>query len=575
MVFGQPTQPPETPTIEHQDVLTLSHEDQRLFITAESGSASLPPGKEDNSQGVVEENAYEPIACSISRVIESSMEIYDMEKPYGGQEAYPEDFLSDLQGHPADSTETSTYWDDAFWALELEGVPCDTIRDNFLDEDKAVTGSSLGNQDTDEFLFLVEGFEMPDIGSPSGIRPRETSTEYQEGVNMPDDAIDFLKETRNNSLIRGHRSLSHVEPQGAPSAFTEQMQFLNGSAPTPETINGEVMIIEGSSNSSDFGDSTLNMTAEQSSRAGSQHRVQFRTPLITGTNSGEAMVMEDSGGYSGASNASELAPEIAADQRPWEGSQARARPQTPIITDTSNAKAIAIEGSSDASDASYLSDFPDITTNQRPREGPQPRARSRTPIITDTNNGEAIVIEDSSDLSDVSDLSELPSDITTDQRTWAGSQSRVRSRRLRVMDGMVQWSDTCLAKTNKTTAQKIWTDAQNLWKSTQAIECLAKNKEVKKFDKMMTKARGRIQRNEHTVTVQVAEKLYCEFKKTLPHLKRKLQSSKQRKILKTLDSTLKDLYTLVEVTAVMTELPEGDGHKDDSDYKPRGATRKV
>ncbi|ENI00453.1 hypothetical protein COCC4DRAFT_150483 [Bipolaris maydis ATCC 48331] len=475
MIFGQPTKPPETPTIEHQEVLTHSHEDQRLLRTAESGSASIPPGKGDNLQAVVTANAYEAIACSISHVIEPSMEICEKEKPHEGQQAYPDDSISDPQGHPDDSIETSTCWDDAVWAFEHEKLPCDIIRDDFLDEGQTGTENLLGNQAIDKFLSLVEGFEMPGMGSPSNVGPRETSVQYKKSINMSDDATDLLKETRSSSIIRDHRSPSYGEPQEAPSAPTEQMEFLNGSVPiTTDTINGEVIAIEDSTNASDISDSPSNITA---------------------------------------------------DQRPW--------------------------------------------------ADPQPRARSQTPIIIDTNNGEAIVIEDSSDSSDISDSSDSASEITADRRTWAGSQPRVRFRPSRVLDGMVRWSDAYPPRTCQTAAPQLWIDAQNYWKSARAMKRFAGSKKVRKFDKIMVKAQKRFQQHGGTITVQAANKLHRKFKQILPHLIGQLSNSKQRKFLQDVDRTLKDLYTLVEVTAMMTEPPESDGDKDDGDYKPRGATRRV
>ncbi|KAJ5035245.1 hypothetical protein J3E74DRAFT_422429 [Bipolaris maydis] len=475
MIFGQPTKPPETPTIEHQEVLTHSHEDQRLLRTAESGSASIPPGKGDNLQAVVTANAYEAIACSISHVIEPSMEICEKEKPHEGQQAYPDDSISDPQGHPDDSIETSTCWDDAVWAFEHEKLPCDIIRDDFLDEGQTGTENLLGNQAIDKFLSLVEGFEMPGMGSPSNVGPRETSVQYKKSINMSDDATDLLKETRSSSIIRDHRSPSYGEPQEAPSAPTEQMEFLNGSVPiTTDTINGEVIAIEDSTNASDISDSPSNITA---------------------------------------------------DQRPW--------------------------------------------------ADPQPRARSQTPIIIDTNNGEVIVIEDSSDSSDISDSSDSASEITADRRTWAGSQPRVRFRPSRVLDGMVRWSDAYPPRTCQTAAPQLWIDAQNYWKSARAMKRFAGSKKVRKFDKIMVKAQKRFQQHGGTITVQAANKLHRKFKQILPHLIGQLSNSKQRKFLQDVDRTLKDLYTLVEVTAMMTEPPESDGDKDDGDYKPRGATRRV
>ncbi|EMD95305.1 hypothetical protein COCHEDRAFT_1222447 [Bipolaris maydis C5] len=523
MIFGQPTKPPETPTIEHQEVLTHSHEDQRLLRTAESGSASIPPGKGDNLQAVVTANAYEAIACSISHVIEPSMEICEKEKPHEGQQAYPDDSISDPQGHPDDSIETSTCWDDAVWAFEHEKLPCDIIRDDFLDEGQTGTENLLGNQAIDKFLSLVEGFEMPGMGSPSNVGPRETSVQYKKSINMSDDATDLLKETRSSSIIRDHRSPSYGEPQEAPSAPTEQMEFLNGSVPiTTDTINGEVIAIEDSTNASDISDSPSNITA---------------------------------------------------DQRPWADPQPRARSQTPIIIDTNNGEVIVIEDSSDSSD---ISDSPsNITADQRPWADPQPRARSQTPIIIDTNNGEAIVIEDSSDSSDISDSSDSASEITADRRTWAGSQPRVRFRPSRVLDGMVRWSDAYPPRTCQTAAPQLWIDAQNYWKSARAMKRFAGSKKVRKFDKIMVKAQKRFQQHGGTITVQAANKLHRKFKQILPHLIGQLSNSKQRKFLQDVDRTLKDLYTLVEVTAMMTEPPESDGDKDDGDYKPRGATRRV
>lgn len=260
---------------------------------------------------------------------------------------------------------------------------------------------------------------------------------------------------------------------------------------------------------------TAGTTADQHPRAGS-HRVLFRTSLTVPTNAGE--------------------------------------PTTDSIDLTSN-----------------------IEMDQNPRAGSSPYARSSRPIIVDTNNGEPILIEDSSDSSDVSEFSDS-SDIASDPRTWAGSQHHVRYRPLRVLKGMVRWSDENLAIGNRTIVQDLWIDAQRYWESMRTLKCLAKSKLLKKFNKfnkMMANAKERTKQNGGTVRTEDAAKLQSKFKDILPRLQRRMHSSKERDLVASMGRTLKDLEKVVEITVVITEQLPDEGDEDDDVYKPRGAARNL
>ncbi|EUC27544.1 hypothetical protein COCCADRAFT_9884 [Bipolaris zeicola 26-R-13] len=241
-----------------------------------------------------------------------------------------------------------------------------------------------------------------------------------------------------------------------------------------------------------------------------------------------------------------------------------------ITTHTKNIEVLVLDNSSKSNDSS--DEMEGTAGDQRIWSGSQHAARSHTPLITDTNNGEVIIIDDSSNSEDSSDEME---DITKDRRTWPGSQRRARSRHQRVLHGMVQWSDARLERRNYTAIQQLWINAQKYWKSMQALKCFAKSKRVKKFDKMMIRAKKHVQKNGGTILLHHVAKLHRKFRHILPSLRMRLESSNQKKFVDNVDTTLKELYAVVEVTMLMTEQPPNDDDENDGDYRPGVATRNL
>ncbi|KAH7551123.1 hypothetical protein BM1_09997 [Bipolaris maydis] len=241
-----------------------------------------------------------------------------------------------------------------------------------------------------------------------------------------------------------------------------------------------------------------------------------------------------------------------------------------ITTHTKNIEVLVLDNSSKSNDS--VDEMEDTAGDQRIWSGSQHAAWSQTPLITDTNNGEVIIIDDSSNSSNFNESSDEMEDITKDRRTWPGSQRRARSRHQRTLHGMVQWSDARLERRNYTAIQQLWSNAQKYWKSMRALKCFAKSKRVKKFDKMMIRAQKHVQKNGGTILLHDMGKLHRKFRHILPGLRMRLESSNQKKFVDNVDATLKELYTVVEVTMLMTEQPPNDDDENDGDYRPGGAT---